>query len=119
MTDGYWVIAIGSKGWLGYIAEFGLLLIPMIFLGLRWKSLALTPATAGIAMVLTANMIDLIPNATLTPVTWLLAGALAGRLELGRVAADSAVQPAGPVLRRNAYTRQVRRHSPSVLTRGA
>lgn len=119
VTDGYWVIAIGSKGWLGYIAEFGLLLIPMIFLGLRWKSLALTPATAGIAMVLTANMIDLIPNATLTPVTWLLAGALAGRLELGRVAADSAVQPAGPVLRRNAYTRQVRRHSPSVLTRGA
>ena len=119
VTDGYWIIAIGTKGWLGYLAEFGLLLIPMIFLGLRWKSLALTPATAGIAMALTANMIDLIPNGTLTPVTWLLAGALAGRLELGRVAADSAVQPAGPVPRRNAYTRQVRRHSPPVLTRGA
>ena len=119
VTDGYWVIAIGSKGWLGYIAEFGLLLIPMIFMGLRWKSLALTSATAGIAMALTANMIDLIPNATLTPVTWILAGALAGRLELGRVAADSAVQPSEPVLRRNAYTRQVRRHPPPVLTHGA
>ncbi len=109
-TDGYWIISIGTKGWLGYLAEFGLLLIPMIFLGLRWKSLGLTPATAGVAMALTANMIDLIPNGTLTPVTWLLAGALAGRLELGRVT-DEGQQPAeGLPPRQNAYTRQVRRH---------
>ncbi|MGN7870034.1 hypothetical protein [Paracoccus sp. 22332] len=110
VTDGYWVIVIGTQGWIGYLAQFGLLLIPMIFLGLRWKQLALTPATAGLTMALTANMIDLIPNATLTPVTWLLAGALAGRLELGRVA-DPAGQP-GPAepVRRSAYTRQTRRH---------
>lgn len=110
ITDGYWIIVIGTQGWIGYLAQFGLLLIPMIFLGLRWKRLALTPATAGLTMALAANMIDLIPNATLTPVTWLLAGALAGRLELGRVA-DPAGQP-GPAEpgRRSAYTRQTRRH---------
>jgi hypothetical protein len=34
--------------------------------------------------VLAANLLDLIPNATLTNVTMLFAGALAGRLELAR-----------------------------------
>lgn len=113
VTDGYWVILIGTRGWIGYLAEYGLLLMPMMFLGLRWKHLALTPATAGLALALTANMIDLIPNATLTPVTWLLAGALAGRLELGRMPETSGVPvAAGPPGRRNGYTRQNRRHPP-------
>ncbi|GHG11583.1 hypothetical protein [Paracoccus aerius] len=110
VTDGYWVIVIGTQGWVGYLAQFGLLLLPMIFLGMRWKQLALTPETAGLTLALTANMIDLIPNATLTPVTWLLAGALAGRLELGRIT-DTVGQlgPAEPG-HRSAYTRQTRRH---------
>lgn len=111
VTDGYWIILVGTRGWVGYIAEFGLLLLPMIFLGLRWKTLALTPATAGLSLALTANLIDLIPNATLTPVTWLMAGALAGRLELGRVT-EGAVARDGPPVRRNGYTRQIRRHPP-------
>lgn len=111
VTDGYWIILIGIRGWIGYLAQYGLLLIPMIFLSLRWKKLALTPATAGLAMALTANMIDLIPNGTLTPVTWLLAGALAGRLELGRIAeATGETVPTTALPRRNAYTRQVRPH---------
>lgn len=111
VTDGYWIILIGIRGWIGYLAQYGLLLMPMIFLGLRWKTLALTPATAGLAMALTANMIDLIPNGTLTPVTWLLAGALAGRLELGRIAERTGeTAPAQPLTRRNAYTRQTRHH---------
>lgn len=115
VTDGYWIIAIGTRGWIGYLSEFGLLLIPMILLGLRWKTLALTPATAGLGLALTANMIDMIPNATLTPVTWLLAGALAGRLELGRVT-DTVGEPgpAGPI-RHSAYTRQTRRHPPQAV----
>ncbi|MDO6669969.1 hypothetical protein Q4511_13635 [Paracoccus sp. 1_MG-2023] len=120
VTDGYWIISIGINGWLGYLAQFGLLLIPMIFMGLRWKALGLTSATAGIAMALTANMIDLIPNATLTPVTWLLAGALAGRLELGRVDRDASVQAVSDLpLRRNAYTRQTRRHGGHAPPQGA
>lgn len=113
ITDGQWILTIGNSGWIGYVSEFGLLLLPMIYLGLRWKRLALTPATAGVCVALTANMIDLIPNATLTPVTWLLAGALAGRLELGRIA-DTAGAPLAtdPAVRRNAYTRQPRFHPP-------
>lgn len=111
ITDGYWIILIGTRGWVGYLAEFGLLLMPMIFLGFRWRQLALTPATAGLSLVLIANTIDMIPNATLTPVTWLLAGALAGRLELGRFAEEAPAED-GLLVRRNGYTRQNRRHPP-------
>lgn len=110
VTDGYWILAIGTRGWIGYLSEFGLLLVPMIFLGLRWKTLALTPATAGLSLALTANMIDLIPNATLTPVTWLLAGALVGRLELGRVVDTAKETDLARPIRHSAYTRQTRRH---------
>lgn len=113
VTDGYWIVLIGSQGWTGYLAQFGLLLMPLIYLGLRWKHLALTPATAGLSLALTANMIDLIPNATLTPVTWLMAGALAGRLELGRMGETAGVTiTTGTSGRRNAYTRQGRCHPP-------
>lgn len=112
ITDGYWVMTIGTGGWIGYLAEMGLLTIPLIVLALRWRRLILTPATAGIALALTANLIDLIPNATLTPVTWLLAGALAGRLELGRLPENNPADPEAAILpdRRNGYSRQRRRH---------
>ncbi|MFC3169182.1 hypothetical protein [Paracoccus fontiphilus] len=114
VTDGYWVMSIGMGGWIGYLAEFGLLTIPLIFMALRWRILELTPATAGLALAMTANLIDLIPNATLTPVTWLLAGALAGRLELGRVA-EKKDMPAIVLPGRISYTRQTQRH-PAGLT---
>ena len=81
-TDGFWVIAIGRDGWVGYLCRFGLLGIPIIILAIRRRRYALRPETAGICLILTANMVDLIPNASLTQITWLLAGALAGRLEL-------------------------------------
>lgn len=114
VTDGYWILSIGTGGWIGYLAEFGLLTLPLILLALRWRSLALTPATAGVALALTANLLDLLPNATLTPVTWLLAGALAGRLELGRLPDPVTAAQSGPLIpdRQNRYSRQTRRHPP-------
>ncbi|MGY6410172.1 MAG: hypothetical protein ACXIUV_03985 [Alkalilacustris sp.] len=77
-TDGAWIIIIGSHGWVGYVARFGLLTLPIILLALRRRD-RLTPATTGLALVAAAGLTDLIPNATLTPVTWLVGGALAGR----------------------------------------
>ncbi|MBK4218149.1 hypothetical protein JJJ17_19655 [Paracoccus caeni] len=117
VTDGYWVMSIGTGGWIGYLAELGLLTLPLIFLALRWRKMALTPATAGIALALTANLLDLLPNATLTPVTWLLAGALAGRLELGRLPEPDAVAETDAVLpdRQTRYSRQTRRHPPHLV----
>lgn len=81
-TDGAWIIIVGSSGWLGYIAHFGLLTAPIFLLTLRRRKLAPNFATSGLAIVLSANLADMIPNATLTPLTWMIAGALAGRLRL-------------------------------------
>jgi len=50
--------------------------------------IAETPYLGALALMLAFNMIDLIPNATLTPLTWLLTGALLGYAEkLARVPA--------------------------------
>jgi hypothetical protein len=81
VTDGAWIILIGSNGWIGYLTRFGLLCVPIILLTLRRNLGPGDRATTAIAMMLTVNMLDLIPNATTTPITWLLAGALIGRLE--------------------------------------
>jgi hypothetical protein len=40
-------------------------------------------------MMLTVNLLDLIPNSALNSITWLMAGALAGRLEYRLPAPDS------------------------------
>ncbi len=78
VTDGVWILVIGSYGWLGYIAQFGLLTLPILMLAFGRRSASLTPATAGLALVMAANLLDLLPNATLTPITWMVGGALAG-----------------------------------------
>lgn len=88
ITDGYWVIVIGQGGWVRYVGEFGLLLLPVIFLAFRFRRYDVGPETAAITVVLVANGIDLIPNAGIQPLTWLLAGALWGRQELGHVTSE-------------------------------
>jgi hypothetical protein len=95
VPDGAWIIIIGAFGWLGYVAQFGLLTLPSLVLALRRNSLALSPATAGLALVMSANLLDLLPNATLTPITWLVGGALAGRC-LYRVPAGSSSDAEAP-----------------------
>ena len=80
-TDGQWIIQIGERGWLGYLAQFGLLCGPILIFALRPNKFKIGPATIGLCVVLAANLIDLVPNAGLTVITWLIGGALIGRLE--------------------------------------
>ncbi len=87
IVDGHWIIVIGSHGWLGYIATFGLLCLPFLLLWWWARKLPdaeLSPWIGPLTLILAANMIDLLPNATLVPFTWLLAGALLGHAELLR-----------------------------------
>lgn len=84
IPDGRWIIVFGSFGWIGYIAEMGLLAVPLAFLALqasrrRWQDLS--PYAPAIAMILSATMMDMLLNATLIPFTWLCAGALLGYAE--------------------------------------
>jgi len=95
IADGAWVILMGTYGWVGYVAEFGLFVLPLVLLGreaLRQPKAALSPWVGAVALILGANMIDLLPNATQIPFTWLMAGALLGeaeRLARARRAADA------------------------------
>ena len=77
VTDGAWVITAGQYGWVGYIAEYGLLVWPLILIGLG-RSAGFTVVALG--LVLAANLLNLLPNAGLTPLTWAIAGGLTGCL---------------------------------------
>lgn len=80
VTDGAWIIILGVSGWLGYLGQFGLLTAPILLLAMGQRRRRATPTVAGLCVLLCANLVDLIPNATLTPITWLVAGALMGGL---------------------------------------
>jgi hypothetical protein len=83
-TDGRWIIVIGTLGWCGYIVEFGLLALPLVLLARQVRRVpapAISPYVGPLALILGINMIDMLPNATLIPFTWLLAGAMLGYAE--------------------------------------
>ena len=81
VTDGRWIILIGMLGWVGFLAEFGLLALPIFLMWGKSGQGQLSRWVGPMALMLGINMIDLIPNATLTPLTWLMAGAILGYAE--------------------------------------
>lgn len=83
VVDGAWIVTIGQRGWVGYLGEFGLLSVPLLLFALRRRRYNVGQATAALCLVLAANMIDMIPNSGRSPITWLIVGALLGRLERG------------------------------------
>ncbi|MFT6674475.1 MAG: hypothetical protein ACJAVM_000658 [Sulfitobacter sp.] len=84
IPDGRWIIVFGTFGWLGYICEFGLLALPLLLMGLyvhRRGDQDMSPYVAPLCLILGITLIDMLLNATLTPVTWLTAGAIMGHAE--------------------------------------
>ncbi len=84
IPDGRWIIVFGTFGWTGYIAEMGLLAVPLFLLGWRIRHMRnseISPYVAPIAIILAATMIDMLLNATLIPFTWMCAGAVLGYVE--------------------------------------
>jgi hypothetical protein len=84
VTDGRWAITLGQFGIVGFLAEFGLLALT-VFRAARVLKFAETERDSiflgALALIIAINMIDLLPNASLSPWTWLLAGTLLGRAE--------------------------------------
>lgn len=81
VVDGRWIITIGTYGWFGFIAEFGLLAFPLILLARRtWgmRPADISPYAGSLALMLGVNLVDMLVNATLIPFTWLLGGAMLG-----------------------------------------
>ncbi|WP_240336723.1 hypothetical protein [Tropicibacter sp. Alg240-R139] len=84
VPDGSWIIVFGTFGWVGYIAQMGLLAGPILLLFAYSKLTPrseFSPYVAPIAIILAATMMDMLLNATLTPFTWLCAGAVLGYAE--------------------------------------
>lgn len=83
VTDGRWIITIGTYGWVGFAAEFGLIVLPLVLIAreVRLAREAVSPLVGPLALLLAMNLADMVPNATITPLTWLLCGALTGYAE--------------------------------------
>lgn len=78
VTDGGWIIALGMWGWTGYLAMFGLLCHGCMRLLFHPKALRTTSTVSAVLWVILAiNLLDSIPNSSIRPITWLLAGAVA------------------------------------------
>lgn len=98
VPDGRWIIVFGESGWLGYIAEMGLLATPLVVLwqrSLRHPGDRSLAYAAPIALILAANMVDMLVNATLIPLTWLFAGAILGFAENEARATSPTASPQG------------------------
>ncbi|MEM9435397.1 MAG: hypothetical protein AAGA15_00030 [Pseudomonadota bacterium] len=83
-VDGAWIIFLGAGGLANYFTKFGLLSLVVILLWVRAGSFRIGQTTAALMVIMAGNLVDLIPNGGQTVVTWLIAGALWGRFELGR-----------------------------------
>ena len=100
-TDGRWIITIGVYGWLGFLAEFGLLALPILLIWRRTSGVikgSIPPILGGVALILAINLLDMLPNATITPLTWLFAGALLGYGEQAQLARRPCPAPLRTVL---------------------
>lgn len=94
-ADGAWIIALGVGGWVRYLLQFGLLCAPLFLLLLHHRRYEIGMESSILALILAGNLADLIPNSSMTPLTWVFAGALWGRLELGRIKAGAETGAAG------------------------
>lgn len=84
VTDGRWIITFGQYGWFGFIAEFGLLAITVFRANIASKLATQRnelDLLAAHAILVSLIMLDQLPNASLAPWLWLLAGILLGRSE--------------------------------------
>jgi hypothetical protein len=84
VTDGRWIITMGQFGLIGFLAEFGLLALTI----LRAAAVSGRAETdsdrvflAALGLIVGISMVDQLPNSSLSPLTWLMAGALLGRAE--------------------------------------
>jgi hypothetical protein len=96
ITDGLWIIEAGRFGWLRYLAFFGLLALPLMAMTTVRGRKPLRPETIALGLIMAANLVYLIPNSALSPVAWVMAGAIAGFIQFdSKAAAEDAPDPAG------------------------
>jgi hypothetical protein len=80
VPDGEWIITLGVGGIVGFVFHFGSLLIPIWLAWWRFKRVpkADQPLLAGVALIATGCVVDLLPNGMFTNLPMFLAGAVGG-----------------------------------------
>jgi hypothetical protein len=84
ITDGYWIITVGVFGLIGFGARFGLLALAVFRAAgaLKYaRTIREKKHLAALGLIVAINIVDLVPNSTISPWTWLLVGTLVGRAE--------------------------------------
>jgi hypothetical protein len=84
VTDGYWIIMLGNFGFIGFLAFFLLLTIPVFYAASALKfthSLRESIPFAALALIVAIGVVNQLPNAFVNGWTLLLTGALCGRAE--------------------------------------
>jgi hypothetical protein len=101
-TDGTWIIQFGMFGWVGYLSLFGLFLFSVLRarIAVRGPVTQSSLAVGGMSILLAVNVIDMLPNASLTVLTYLMAGSIAGcvRAQYPRRSARPRVDGAVPAM---------------------
>ena len=81
ITDGEWIIRVGSRGLVGFIGSFGLLLGPILVARRRWKRIPTSEERTildAMTLIVALHAVDLLPNGMFTQMPYFLAGSLAG-----------------------------------------
>jgi hypothetical protein len=101
VTDGLWVIVLGTTGWVGLSAITLVILLPALLYWSRcpphWWMHPMAAAGAAFAVLLPLHMIDNLWNAMLNPIYVLLVGAMMG---LGATARRAQAPQGFPVMPR-------------------
>jgi hypothetical protein len=84
VTDGRWIITMGQFGFVGFLAEFGLIAVGVFYAGSifnRINSERERILLAALSLIVAINLVECLPNSAMTPWMLLLAGGLLGRSE--------------------------------------
>jgi len=88
VTDGHWIIELGTQGLLGLITGFMILLAPLAILvrkfSIRYLATAEMAPVLAMGVVVALYAIDCLPNAMLNPVYMVVAGAVTSVAVAGR-----------------------------------
>lgn len=110
IIDGYWIIALGLRGFMGLTCLVAIQILPMI-LYLRNRSSrpwnhASNAAAAGLAVVLCLYSIDNLLNAMFNPIFVVIAGGLMGLPRLSKVNPSANPDVLARVLKNQGRTRE-------------
>lgn len=82
VADGWWIIVLGQRGLVGFLAHFGLLTVPVLLAQHRLTRVRLPEREqrliAGFSLIVAVSTVDLLPNTLWTYFAPVFAGGLAG-----------------------------------------